>query len=193
VRIRLALFLAVALFGFQTFGATNSVSTNFVSIHLEAKLGAANVFAFGAEKFDLHPILSDADFVSFDAEAQTFTVTGPAALRLSNAMFDKLNFPAPDLLNGMQESLPFPLLFVLTAEGQPIYVGRFYSLVLSQTYSEPLVVASSYAVSTNQIQPVEFHRYEFFGHGKNEKGNPNTPGDPRIAKAVTKLMKSRGM
>lgn len=171
---------------------TNAVSTNFISIHLGAKPGTTNVFGFGAGKFDAMPVLADADFVSFNVETRKFTVTGPAALRLSNAIYHRRDFTPTILNGGVQELIAFPTPFVLKAEGQPIYAGMFYTLVSSQSYPGPLVIASPDFVSTNQIAPIEFDEF-YFMEGKSAPGKANTPGDPRIGKAVSKLLKSRGM
>jgi hypothetical protein len=113
--------------------ATNSVPTNFISIHLVAKPGSTNTFLFSGEKFDAKPILADADFVEFDADRQTFTVKGPAALRISNAIHSFVDSPPTILNGGVQELIAFPTVFVLEAEGKPIYRGRFHTLRRTRT------------------------------------------------------------
>jgi hypothetical protein len=172
--------------------ATNSVPTNFISIHLVAKPGSTNTFLFSGEKFDAKPILADADFVEFDADRQTFTVKGPAALRLSNAIHSFVDSPPTILNGGVQELIAFPTVFVLEAEGKPIYRGRFHTLTSSHTYRGPLFVADHYVVSPNQADNVTFERHDWDG-GNEGRGKANTPGDPRIAKAAAKLIKARGM
>ncbi len=70
-----------------------------------------------------YPILSDPDFVAWDVTNHTFVITPAAAIRVG-------------LQCGMR-TRPF----VLMAEGVPIYRGAFWTMVSSQSCSDPVIIA----------------------------------------------------
>lgn len=88
--------------------------TNHLAIHLLADRAAwisnRTVKPYGLNLI-AKPIVSDADFVTFDVTNQTFTTSAAAAQHLNG------------LFNTNDLSMPF----VLVASGEPIYVGVFES------------------------------------------------------------------
>jgi hypothetical protein len=175
--------------------ATNSSpATNLISFHFV--LSATNAPPYGPAALsnvvaEATPVLSDKDFVSFDVKKQEFTITGAAAKRLADRIWEK-GGREPYLLNGdVYELIPFPTLFVMKAEGQPIYVGLFGTMVSSMSFSGPTILADEYAISPKQKANVDFRIWAGYPqpNGFNDSGKSDTRRDSRISAAVAKLFK----
>lgn len=162
-----------------------------LAIQLVTKVKDANHSQFvappeGLVEIDSEPVLADRDFVSFDFKEQEFVITGAAALRLSQANWGS---KTPTILReGRYEFLPFPKLFVMKAEGAPVYVGIFTTSTSSASFDGPAIMAEepflTQGVSKAQKLRIQAG-YPGGFHGSDPKRDRRR--DARIAAAVKKL------
>ena len=185
--------IALAFSGCSARDGNGSAAVPLISFHFGAQKGATNVFAFDGGNFDSKAILSDPDFVDFDSREETWTLKPKAALRLSDAIWNRFSeLPRSAYGRTASELLPFPTWFVLKAEGQPIFKGVFYPLGSSITYRQPMFIATPAFMTTNEMKNVVFSRgIQGFESSISEQRKPNMPGDPRIAAAAAKLTKMK--
>jgi len=157
-------------------------ATNLLTIHLAAKPDATNnVIQFNGAKFETKPILADADFVTFDAFAATFTLKSATALRLSNAIYERHNETPGRYFNGVaQELIPFPTSFLVKVNGQPTYIGVFGSAHSSILYASPTIIAFPSFLFRNETGDVQFIR----GNSLPQSAGYST--EPRMAPAALK-------
>jgi hypothetical protein len=144
--------------------------TNQLAMHLLADRGALvsirTVKPYGLDLI-AKPIISDADFVTFDVTNRTFTTTADAAQRL----------------NGLFNTSLQPIAFVLVASGDPIYVGMFepeFKAYYSLNFDVP-VVRTGPVLHTNGV-----FRIEMIPNKSVQE--TNVLNDPRIISAVQKMI-----
>ena len=151
--------IALAFSGCSARDGNGAAAAPLISFHLTARKDATNVFAFDHGTFDAEAILSDSDFVEFNSREETWTLKPKAALRLSDAIWNRFSeLPRSAYGRTASELLPFPTWFVLKAEGQPIFSGIFYQLESSITYKEPMFIATPSFLTTNDMKNVVFSR-----------------------------------
>lgn len=122
------------------------------------------------------PLLSDADFVSYDPTNHVFTVTASAAFRLVRTISNG----RPSLLDVLETP------FVVAAEGTPIYVGIISSPFSSTLYPIPTVWISP-TVSANDTVDVSVGRGFDLALSKKDSPSTDPRNDPRILQALQKL------
>jgi hypothetical protein len=208
-RVRVALAFSFLLLNAALFtgcAASNNVaearqenSTNLLAIHLVEQLTTpwppTNQAQLLALKPHLRPTLADSDFVGFDATNHTFVLRGDTAKRLAYNIWSSARKNSPGLTGdspppgpgGQIELLPVSgEPFVLTAAGEPIYGGRFYSVFSSMSFAGPVIIAEDYAMKTNAPADATF-TYRIDGGYPWALASPDPRSDQRIAKAVGKL------
>ena len=145
------------------------------------------------------PVLTDADFVSFNTTNQTFVVTGAAAKRLSLSIYSLAKKDAPGWgeqvpyvhHTGEFELIPVPAPFVLHAGGEPIYAGAFFTGFSSAGFSGPVIMAEEIFIGTNVSKNAEFSFRIELGYPGALPGTPDPRNDSRIASAVQKMLAKR--
>jgi hypothetical protein len=110
------------------------------------------------------PIISDADFVTFDVTNQSFTTTADAAQHL----------------NGLFNTSLQPIPFVLVASREPIYVGVFEPELKAYVYFDMPVVKTDPVLHTNGAFWIEMIPNKL-------AQETNVLDDPRIISAVQKM------
>jgi hypothetical protein len=175
-------------------------ATNYLSIFLIAREVPRDSLLYGTikpekENFMSTPILSDADFKSYDWTDHVFTIKAEAARRLFNerAKLRKSGAPIRRVADktvygfGGQDTP-----FLLVASGEPIYVGVFSSPLSSASYDLPTVWLAPESMSL-PIGSTNDYRFII----TTVKHFPTTPGatnawidmrsDKRIFAALEKL------
>ena len=133
------------------------------------------------------PVISDGDFVAFDATNHVLTVTADGAKRLAKAMMRR-ETPSVTGRGVVGYHLDGPdTPFVLVISGEPIYVGVFSSPISSTMYSSPVIWPSLPFVpedSTNTIRlRLRFQKLKNDG----SESTTNPWDDPRFLSAIKSL------
>jgi hypothetical protein len=124
------------------------------------------------------PILSGADFVSFDTNSHCFTLTARAVERLG------MTTPHPSEKLGMWDG--HDMYFVLRALGEPIYVGVFYSRYASIMHVNMPVI---HPLDGPWVKPGTNVTFEIDikPHWPSWPRQADVRDDPRIIRAVQEL------
>jgi hypothetical protein len=162
--LTLALSFALFLLGCSRreagpFVSTDSTSTNQLALYLVAEEVPRNSIIDGTAKasgwqLQHPPILSDADFVSWDPLSHSFVVDPTAAKRLVGACLYR-NAP-----------------FVLAAHGQPVYLGVFWTLTSSSSSRVP-VILTDHILNDCFVDIANFSDNDWAGI---RRGGPNLTG-----------------
>ena len=162
--------------------ATNLLSIHFVADKVLPQSEPGTMPAPGSLNLISPPVLADADFVSFDLTNQTFTITADAARRLEAKV---KNGPPTLLRDGFFELIPYPTACVVTALGEPVYVGAFWTGFSSSSFFGPVMLPNEAFISMRSTNQVTF-RIEL-GYPGTFPGTPDPRRDSRIVSAVQKL------
>lgn len=141
------------------FVSAEPASTNVLALYLVAEEVSRNSIIDGTAKasgwqLQHPPILSDADFVSWDPLSHSFVVDPTAAKRLVGTCLDR-NAP-----------------FVLAARGEPVYLGVFWTLTSSSSSRVP-VILTDHILSDCFVGITNFSDQDWAGI---RRGGPNLTG-----------------
>jgi hypothetical protein len=164
----------------STPAATNLLSIHFVADKVLPQSQPGTMPAPASLKLISPPALADPDFVSFDLTNQTFTITADAAKRLEAKV---KNGPPTLLRDGFFELIPYPTACVVTALGEPVYVGAFWTGASSSSFFGPVLLPIDPFISMRSTNEVTF----WIGPGSTLPGMTDPRRDSRIVSAVQKL------
>ena len=156
-------------------------TTNLLSIHLVAEW-EPNRPPHGILKLISPPVLTDADFVSFDVTNQIFTITPDAARRLEAKI---KNGPPTWLQGGFFELIPYPTACVVKASGEAVYVGLFGTRFSSSSFDGPVMLPDKEFISMSSTNDVTFRIQ--LGYPGRFPWLTDPRRDSRIVSAVQKL------
>ena len=187
----LRLVLAAALFSATAQLHAATTNTNTLAIFLiDAPQAALNGKTFEPSSIKLaeKPLLADRDFVRYDKQNHTFSITADSARRMAKQLDPKItpNTLADGtrafLLSANDEWRGRP--FALLAERQIIYIGCFYNRFSSfSPYPLPTISLPT-TVPLDSQDPITF---EITPHKDPTAESKDVRSDPRIARALERL------
>jgi hypothetical protein len=123
------------------------------------------------------PAFANHDFVAFDTNSHSFTVTAEAARRLAREFNGgKQKVRADGKLEYFFDAPDAP--FLLMAMGERIYLGALKSVLSSWGYSVPVIEPEATSIGVDETNDVRFLIMESFPHApaspSRRKGNNGT-------------------
>jgi hypothetical protein len=164
-----------------------STNTNTLAIFLVKEGGGRDEKTIKlAEK----PLISGRDFVRYDWSSHTFAVTAECAKRMAVEFQPRDNprrLKSGENVYVLDPNTTSGRDFAVVAEGEIVYVGKFWSLVSSSSPPPVPLIQFYKLVPVDGSDPVEMQIEYGFSDGKADGGKRDVRKDRRVGRALERL------